>query len=98
MKLVCNGYEEERKTARFKGWDHATGDFCIYANGRLLVSCFQSDALRYEVSFIGVPPRIIEKRDIQPTVRLYCDAQRLRKTIGTARTMTIRPCGNPQNT
>ncbi|MFA5344810.1 MAG: hypothetical protein WC315_00850 [Candidatus Omnitrophota bacterium] len=96
MKLVCSGYTEERRSARFKGWANALASprFTILrADDTPIVDCDMGTMAitTYTVSLEGHPARTISRKDIQPTARLYCDAQRLRKSIGTAPLMLIRP-------
>ncbi len=96
MKLVCSGYEESRRSARFKGWANALSSprFLIMRDDNSpIVDCDMGPPAisSYSVSLEGAPLRTIPRKDIQPTARLYCDAQRLRKSLATAKIMFIRP-------
>jgi hypothetical protein len=96
MKLVCSGYSEVRKSARFKGWDNALASprFLIMRDDDCpIVDCDMGPPTitHYSVTLEGSPPRTIARKDLQPTARLYCDAQRLRKSLTTAKIMSIRP-------
>lgn len=94
MKLVCSDYSEERKGARFKGWEKAllSPRFAIVADDRLIVDCDMGTpaTTQYTISLDG-QLRTIPRKELQPTARLYCDAQRLRHTLATAGVMLIRP-------
>jgi hypothetical protein len=85
MKVVCNGCEHSVK--KFK-WPECTGPFLVFRNnGTLVVDAQVGDAKRYHVStFDG----IIEPEDVVPTVRLYLNVQRLRKTLSDAPVMVIK--------
>jgi hypothetical protein len=95
MKLVCGGYTEERRSARFKGWANALSSprfLIMREDNSPIVDCDMGPpAHTYTVSLEGAPLRTIPRKDIQPTARLYCDAQRLRKSLATAKIMFIRP-------
>jgi hypothetical protein len=95
MKLVYPGYEEKRKNARFKGWAGAMDSthFVVWRdNGDIIVDAIPNGTRDYAVRFNGGDVvRIIPREQIVPTVRLYLDAQRLRKKLNVADVMFITP-------
>ena len=87
MRLVYPGYDEKSKTAAFV-WPTVGNMFAVFkANGDPIVSATYH-AGEHRVMVGGVT-RIIPANDVIPTVRLYLNAQRLRKKLKTAETMVI---------
>jgi|WetSurMetagenome_2_1015567.scaffolds.fasta_scaffold174906_2 hypothetical protein len=95
MKLVYPGYEEKRKNARFKGWAGAmeSTHFVVWRdNGDIIADVALNGNSDYAVRFNGGDVvRVIPREQIVPTVRLYLDAQRLRKKLSVADVMFITP-------
>lgn len=92
MQLVCSDYTETRKNARFKGWNKAKeSDFTVLrADASPIADIQWGNASIYRLA-IGSTMRYIPRNDVIPTVRLYLDAQRLRKRLDIAETIYIRP-------
>lgn len=85
MKVVYEGCEYSVK--KFK-WSECRGPFTVLRkDGSVIVDAKIDNAERYHVSTFG---GIISRGEIIPTVRLYLNAQKIRKTLADAPILLIK--------
>jgi len=85
VKVVYNGCKYSVK--KFE-WAKCRGPFQVLRkDGGVIVDAKIDNAMRYHVSTYG---GIISRDEIIPTVRLYLNAQRIRKTLADAPVMLIK--------
>ena len=94
MKLDCNGCTQKSKWANKFDWAGVadSGAFCVYRDdGTCIVNAgWTGNVVRVSYSDPTVPSRLITVAEVVPTVRLYLNAQKRRKTLADAPILFVR--------
>jgi hypothetical protein len=97
MILRCSDFAEKHQNARFKGWSKvpARVGCTVTTDSDRVVACIvwgNPSVESYTIGFDDDPPvRIVPRKEVIPTVRLYLDAQRLRHSLDVAKKMIVSP-------